>query len=641
MPSPELKRLANLMRMRREKEPPYLLVLGAGASLSSGCSSGADVIKDIVDKYSTKPNKPALDWDQKTEECYNILDSMSEEERYLILEKHLVGRAPSSGYYALAALVQAGFFDIVLSTNCDVFLEDALTDVGMRSRDFDVLIFGREKDEKIREAVRFREPRVKILKVHGDLRARIFAFTPKEIFDFGKNLQPVIEDLLSRSLVIVGHSMRDADINRALRADVTPIHYVNPAAPTPSDFIWQAMQVRKGFAISGEDGKFDEFFTSLAGELGVRTTIGTTKGTGDREAVPAVDPRLVRLAVQVLGLGENPFGAEQAERDRRLRNFRIEVPALDAARGARHSLVFGAPGSGKTAAVFLLEYDCEYPPASPYESSVFPIHHNPALDAPPDSKRNIELESLGRSLALALLRVFLRTTSAFLEHKEENKLAIAYLLARYIDEDELTILFRQIDLAAAGTELMSQRSVLSRKARSMTERDEKALLDLLGQARPAGLSYTYVLVDLEEPTDTITAAQIATRLQPLLYQAVHLDQLGVYLKLFLPDTLHPFLSLESFSPVFLTWTEQDLTRLLNRRLAMVGCPSLLALCGPDVCGEPSPDTRLVRAANGSPRKLIQLGNKLLERVGKHPELGRITADDLDAVLGLVANEVIS
>ncbi|NIO72408.1 MAG: hypothetical protein GTN71_26145, partial [Anaerolineae bacterium] len=81
MASRAIKVLANLMRVRKENaEPPYVLILGAGASLTSGASSFGKVIESVVDGYSVKdPN--AMSWDDKVTEFYEILDDRSESER--------------------------------------------------------------------------------------------------------------------------------------------------------------------------------------------------------------------------------------------------------------------------------------------------------------------------------------------------------------------------------------------------------------------------------------------------------------------------------------------------------------------------------------------------------------------------------
>ncbi len=267
MASRAIKVLANLMRVRKENaEPPYVLVLGAGASLTSGASSFGKVIESVVDGYSVQ-DLSAMSWDDKVAEFYEILDGFSESERYAIIKQHIEGQRPSAGYHALAQLAKEGYFDAIFSTNYDTFVEDAFADVGLRSRDFTVLINGQDTEEGIIKALSYPQPRIKLVKLHGDLGARLFAFTPEEIFEFSEKIERVLTDHLSRDVMICGHSMRDDDINRCLRAKGGSLWYVNPSAPTTSDFIGRAMQVRKGTAIEGEDGYFDNFFCALRDEL--------------------------------------------------------------------------------------------------------------------------------------------------------------------------------------------------------------------------------------------------------------------------------------------------------------------------------------------------------------------------------------
>jgi len=263
----QVEALARLMNIRRDgAEPPYVLVLGAGASLSSGCSSGARVIEDVVGQLSRR-DVAALSWEEKIAEFYDLLDNLSPTERYTILKRHVVGQASSPGYRHLAQLIKAGYFDIIFSTNFDVFLEDALSDAGLRARDFTVLIVNRENEEEIVRALGFPEPKVKLVKLHGDLPARMFAFTPEEIFQFSDKIEKVLKEYLGRDIIIVGHSMRDDDLNRCIGAQGGSIWYINPTPPTVSDFVGRAIKVRGGTTISGEMGKFDDFFQALGEAL--------------------------------------------------------------------------------------------------------------------------------------------------------------------------------------------------------------------------------------------------------------------------------------------------------------------------------------------------------------------------------------
>jgi hypothetical protein len=249
------------------------------------------VIESVVNDYSVKdPN--AISWDDKVAEFYDILDGFSESERYAIIKKHIEGQRPSAGYHALAQLAREGYFDVIFSTNYDTFVEDAFTDAGLRSRDFTVLINGQDTEEGVIRALRYPQPRIKLVKLHGDLGARIFAFTPEEIFQFSEKIESVLTDYLSRDVIISGHGMRDDDINRCLRAKGGSLWYVNPSAPTASDFIGRAMRVRKGTIIEGENGYFDNFFCALRDELvGAPPTEAAVSSAAPVETTAAPPPK--------------------------------------------------------------------------------------------------------------------------------------------------------------------------------------------------------------------------------------------------------------------------------------------------------------------------------------------------------------
>lgn len=251
----KIKRLANLMRQRKAAgEPPYVLVLGAGATLSSGCRAMRDVVQEVVGHYDLK-------------QFYEILDNLSETERYARLQQFFQEPYPSPGYRHIAELAKAGYFDVVLSTNFDFLLENAFAEVGLRAGDVEVLVNGRESEDYILKALERRTPRIKLLKLHGDLKARNMAFTPQEIFAFSQKVERVLVKYLNGDVIIVGHEMRDDDINRCIRKDGGTIWYVHPGEPAVDSFIWRAMQVRPSTAISGESAQFDNFCEMLYKEL--------------------------------------------------------------------------------------------------------------------------------------------------------------------------------------------------------------------------------------------------------------------------------------------------------------------------------------------------------------------------------------
>jgi hypothetical protein len=259
----KIKLLAELMRSRRESgEPPYILVLGSGPSVTLGSRSMKRVVKAVATTTDL-------------EEFYETLDGLSSLERYVILKKHFAEAGISPGYRRLAELIQKGFFNIVFTTNLDPFLENSLRQYSRQGEfnepDFEVLICGEDALGSMgqMDTLESRQPRVKIVKLHGDVHSRSFAFTPSEISLFSGDGERVLRRYLSRDLIIVGHGPRDYDINRAIEREGGSIWYVGQSPPAMDAPIYQAMRSRgtQTNVISGEFGLFDRFFKALYSEL--------------------------------------------------------------------------------------------------------------------------------------------------------------------------------------------------------------------------------------------------------------------------------------------------------------------------------------------------------------------------------------
>jgi len=244
--------LAKRMRAKRESgSHPYVLVLGAGASLSSGTSLNRSVVERVVGEY----NLNAFD---------EYLDECSDDERFAILRDLVEGTSPSKGYQCLAELIRAGYFDVILSTNFDPLLEDAIAGLPMRRRDYITLVHGVMEPEFVADHLDNAIPRVKILKLHGDLFYRKFYYTGDEIEEFPEPISSALERYLNRrDVVIVGHGMRDNDINHCLSKKGKSLWYVNPSPPSGEIAHYMKLRKSEDSVISGENGYTDAFFSKL------------------------------------------------------------------------------------------------------------------------------------------------------------------------------------------------------------------------------------------------------------------------------------------------------------------------------------------------------------------------------------------
>lgn len=254
----QIKLLAGLMRTRQESgEPPYVLILGSGTAVALGNRS----MKEVVEAVTGGNND--------LESFHKALDGFSPIERQVILKKQFEEANGSPGYRHLAELAKRGYFDIIFTTNVDSFLEGALTNGKADTAEFEVFIPGLKQGAETIEHLKSPIPPIKIVKLHGDVEARSFAFTPSEISNFGSASEEVLRQYLNRDLIIVGPGSRDYDLNRAIEREGGSIWFVGDNPPNAETPLHQALSTRSSTMniISGEYGLFDPFFEALHREL--------------------------------------------------------------------------------------------------------------------------------------------------------------------------------------------------------------------------------------------------------------------------------------------------------------------------------------------------------------------------------------
>lgn len=264
----------NIVLRKKANADRYVLFLGAGASISSGCSSMMQIVDDVLKSYSElefdkweNNIKNSVQIEKKRKCFFDIWDSLDHGTQYSILKNHLWKHQKiSDGYDNLVKLIKNGFVNTIFSTNLDNLLERALINGGLKqSDDFVVVVNGKDRPEVIAQQLNSSYTPVKIIKLHGSLEfPTSYAFTPKEIFDFESQIKSDIFRLINQSLIIVGYSVQDRDAYVLFEEKGNEIHFVNPTIPDAESRISQISSVRgKGTIISGNDGDFDTFFRKL------------------------------------------------------------------------------------------------------------------------------------------------------------------------------------------------------------------------------------------------------------------------------------------------------------------------------------------------------------------------------------------
>lgn len=286
--SDSIRALANLMVSRKKaRAQPYTLFLGAGVSISSGCSNMMQIVDDVLEKNA---KSEFCSWENEIENAsqisiefgellqndigkkkrvrfFEIWEKLDQGTQYAILKSHLFeNKNPSEGYDDLIQLIKNGFIETVFSTNLDTLLERALTRAGLiPSVDFVVVVNGRDSPEVITQQINSSYVPIKIIKLHGSLEfPTSYAFSQKGVFDFENQIKPIFSQLINQSLIIVGYSGQDRDIDVLFEKEGNEIHFISPTTPSADSRIYQILVSRgRGEVIDGANGVFDSFFKKL------------------------------------------------------------------------------------------------------------------------------------------------------------------------------------------------------------------------------------------------------------------------------------------------------------------------------------------------------------------------------------------
>lgn len=261
MPSKLLNRLAQTMRHKKQYVmSPYVLFLGAGASVKSGFPLLTDLASKVLD---TKIKTLSANRRQQFDEAWLAL---SPSERYAtfsgaIKQSQGISPRPSQGYIYLAKLVAAGYFNLTITTNADSLLEDSLRFyAGLTARRLKVLI-AQENWRDFADRLHAGASDIKkVIKVHGDSESFFFPFTRVETREFPPEVEIELRRILSEDVIIVGNKVQDWDMLRCLSNHGGSIWHVGPDGPSPEI---RTVMMHRGCENNIITANFDEFFQEL------------------------------------------------------------------------------------------------------------------------------------------------------------------------------------------------------------------------------------------------------------------------------------------------------------------------------------------------------------------------------------------
>lgn len=367
-----------------------------------------------------------------------------------------------------------------------------------------------------------------------------------------------------------------------------------------------------------------------------------TEPVGVMRGVSAMvlDGGLNQSALEADQPGINPFSTAPAELDPRLLKCRVQLEPLSRdLLSPGPAFVVGGAGAGKTALALLAIYELVS------RDRHFPVYLPGPLDVAGDA--DAALTALARATASTLLNYWAALPNAFSRQPVEVKACVIELLHRYTGSgQQLLLRLQQAGFSPVGAGEMLQQTItaLGDTLTFDTELSATDLISLLADARPDQHQYTYVMLDVSSRALSHDVRVDANRLAPWLALMPRLARAGIFLKLFVPDTLsrHIVDEVPDARVLRIEWTARALADLLKRRLRQAGLdrPYELSQLRKFERGEPgisNPDSRLIALVLGgdrpTPQHLFELGNELLRRVGETPDQPYIKDEDLRAVLG--------
>ncbi len=202
-----------------EGKGTYALFLGSGISYAAGVPTGTKLLELTKEKLymmdkalekidNTEDFQKWLELKEIKDIDYSELLGMfpSEEDRRIFLEQFFMDVEPTESHVNIAKMVEKGLIRVIITTNFDRLMEDALND---RKIDYDVVDCSHDlKTLKPREHASCR-----ILKVHGDYKSLNIKNTEKELEKLELGIEEEFQTILNNyGIVVAGYGGSDKGV---------------------------------------------------------------------------------------------------------------------------------------------------------------------------------------------------------------------------------------------------------------------------------------------------------------------------------------------------------------------------------------------------------------------------------------------
>lgn len=221
-----IRYIKNTVDSMNTKTPNYTILLGAGASVTSGISSGQSLTNEWKEevwrehssfkKYETAEaffEKEKLSWYDPSNAYSSLFENRYDLQRHrrMFVERQVSDKTHSIGYAYLVKLIENGFFNTVFTTNFDDLLNEAF----YRYSTLRPIVCAHDSSIS---GVTITSSRPKIIKLHGDYLYENIKTTLRETDSLESNMRMKFQEFAKDfGLIVIGYSGQDHSIMDILK----------------------------------------------------------------------------------------------------------------------------------------------------------------------------------------------------------------------------------------------------------------------------------------------------------------------------------------------------------------------------------------------------------------------------------------